>query len=239
MSPTQGERYKPHINFDLLANAQRQTQFDQLSCQDRSQLRNAWGQVRGAQIFNQALNGFEQFGLTEWTRNDLAASYVIPMFTSEVGNPYAPCTFEHWIETPHIGELHDHHARGALMPVYNFTTLGGTGATDINDNGDGANPHRVGAVHQPNRNWFRDRCNQAGLPLGTSAHGLRKAACRRLAEAGCSANLIAAVSGHKSLREVQRYTEAADQARMARSAIETMASTFSAPVTKTSSVKPR
>jgi integrase len=74
-------------------------------------------------------------------------------------------------------------------------------------------------------NWFRDRCNEAGLPLGTSAHGLRKAACRRLAEAGCSANLIAAVSGHKSLREVQRYTEAADQARMARSAMETITRT--------------
>jgi integrase len=80
-------------------------------------------------------------------------------------------------------------------------------------------------------NWFRDRCNEAGLPLGTSAHGLRKAACRRLAEAGCSANLIAAVSGHRSLREVQRYTEAADQARMARSAMET--------ITRTSSVKPK
>jgi integrase len=87
-------------------------------------------------------------------------------------------------------------------------------------------------------NWFRDKCNEAGLPRGTSAHGLRKAACRRLAEAGCSANLIAAVSGHKSLREVQRYTEAADQARMARSAMETVAGTFSAPVTRTSSVKP-
>ena len=114
LSPTQGERYKPHINPDLLANAQHQTPFDQLSCEDRSQLRNAWGQVRGAQIFNQALNGFEQFGLTEWTRNELAASYVIPMFAGEVGDPYAPCTFEHWIETPHIGELHEHHARDAL-----------------------------------------------------------------------------------------------------------------------------
>jgi integrase len=74
-------------------------------------------------------------------------------------------------------------------------------------------------------NWFRDRCNEAGLPRGTSAHGLRKAACRRLAEAGCSANLIAAVSGHKSLREVQRYTEAADQARMAPSAMKTITRT--------------
>ena len=41
-------------------------------------------------------------------------------------------------------------------------------------------------------------------------HGLRKAGCRRLAEAGCSANEIAAWSGHASLREVERYTKAAD-----------------------------
>jgi integrase len=71
-------------------------------------------------------------------------------------------------------------------------------------------------------NWFRDRCNEAGLPRGTSAHGLRKAVCRRLAEAGCSANQIASISGHRSLREVQRYTEAVDQARMARAAMETI-----------------
>jgi integrase len=87
-------------------------------------------------------------------------------------------------------------------------------------------------------NWFREMCNRAGLPRGTSAHGLRKAACRRLAEAGCSANLIAAVSGHTSLREVQRYTAAADQARMARAAMQTIASTFPAE-TGTSIVKPR
>ncbi len=86
-------------------------------------------------------------------------------------------------------------------------------------------------------NWFRTMCNDAGLPKGTSAHGLRKAACRRLAEAGCSANLIAAVSGHASLREVQRYTAAADQARMARTAMETMTAAF--PATRTSSGKPR
>jgi hypothetical protein len=40
-----------------------------------------------------------------------------------------------------------------------------------------------------------------------------------LAEAGCSANEIAAISGHTSLREVERYTKAADQARMARNAL--------------------
>jgi integrase len=66
---------------------------------------------------------------------------------------------------------------------------------------------------------FRQWCDRAALPQECSAHGLRKAACRRLAEAGCSANEIAAISGHASLSEVQRYTKAADQARMARNAM--------------------
>jgi integrase len=65
-------------------------------------------------------------------------------------------------------------------------------------------------------NWFRDQCNEACLPRHCAAHGLRKAACRRLAEAGCSANIIASISGHTTLTEVARYTKAADQERMAR-----------------------
>jgi integrase len=69
-------------------------------------------------------------------------------------------------------------------------------------------------------NWFRDQCNEAGLPKHCSAHGLRKAACRRLAEAGCTAHQIAAISGHASLREVERYTKAVDQARLAKDAIK-------------------
>ena len=53
-------------------------------------------------------------------------------------------------------------------------------------------------------NLFRDWCKEAGLPKGLSAHGLRKACCTRLAEAGCSAKQIAAISGHVSLSEVAR-----------------------------------
>jgi integrase len=49
---------------------------------------------------------------------------------------------------------------------------------------------------------------------------LRKAACTRLADAGCTAHEIAAISGHKTLSEVQRYTRGADQARLARAAME-------------------
>lgn len=70
-------------------------------------------------------------------------------------------------------------------------------------------------------NWFRDRCNEAGLPQ-CSAHGLRKAAARRLAEAGCSNQQIKAVTGHRTDREVSRYTAAADQARLADQAMEAM-----------------
>ena len=33
-------------------------------------------------------------------------------------------------------------------------------------------------------NWYRDRCSEAGLPTGISAHGLRKATARRLADLG-------------------------------------------------------
>jgi integrase len=74
-------------------------------------------------------------------------------------------------------------------------------------------------------NWFRKMCDEAGLH-GLSAHGLRKAGCRRLAEAGCSEKQIAAISGHASLNEIVRYTKAADQERLARDAMTKMA-TFS------------
>jgi integrase len=67
-------------------------------------------------------------------------------------------------------------------------------------------------------NWFREQCDAAGLPH-CSAHGLRKAGARRLAEAGCSAHEIAAITGHASLREIVRYTKAADQKRLAVSAM--------------------
>jgi integrase len=70
--------------------------------------------------------------------------------------------------------------------------------------------------------WFRTACEAAGLPKGCSVHGLRKAACRRLAEAGCSANVIAAISGHRTLKEVARYTSAADQGRLADTAIRAL-----------------
>ena len=63
-------------------------------------------------------------------------------------------------------------------------------------------------------NAMRDWCNEAGLPV-CSSHGLRKACARRLAEAGATAPQIAAVTGHKTLSEVQRYIDSANRELMA------------------------
>jgi integrase len=86
-------------------------------------------------------------------------------------------------------------------------------------------------------NWFGRCCREAGLAKGTAAHGFRKAACRRLAEAGCSVSEIMAISGHKSLSEVQRYCADADQARLARAAQAKARKAFGTKM-KTSSGKP-
>jgi integrase len=67
-------------------------------------------------------------------------------------------------------------------------------------------------------NWFREVVRGAGLTDELSLHGLRKAAARRLAEAGCTTHEIAAITGHKTLAEIERYTREAEKARLARAA---------------------
>lgn len=67
--------------------------------------------------------------------------------------------------------------------------------------------------------WMRDAITKAGLPLECQPHGLRKAAGRRLAEAGCTAREIMAVLGHKTLSEAERYTRDADQKKLAAAAV--------------------
>jgi len=69
-------------------------------------------------------------------------------------------------------------------------------------------------------NWFREQCNVAGLPH-CAAHGLRKAAATRLANAGCTHSMIKSITGHKTDKEVARYTEARDQSLLAEQAMST------------------
>lgn len=68
-------------------------------------------------------------------------------------------------------------------------------------------------------NKVRQWCSEAGL-TGCSAHGLRKAAARRFAEAGCSNQEIKAWTGHTTDFEVARYTAAADQLTLSNAAAQ-------------------
>lgn len=67
--------------------------------------------------------------------------------------------------------------------------------------------------------WFREQCDAAGLPQCT-AHGLRKATMRRMAELEMPNKTMKSVSGHSKDDEVARYTEAANQERLADGAIK-------------------
>ena len=81
-------------------------------------------------------------------------------------------------------------------------------------------PHDGDTVTNP----FKVQFGLSGMgvaPAGVDKpmHGLRKLACSRLAEAGASVFEVQAVSGHRSLSEVSRYTKAASQVALARSAM--------------------
>lgn len=73
-------------------------------------------------------------------------------------------------------------------------------------------------------NWVSKRAEEAGIK-GCSSHGLRKAAARRLAEAGCSNQQIKAITGHKTDKEISRYTAAADQIILSDQAIDAIGGT--------------
>src|SRR5262249_47881319 len=64
-------------------------------------------------------------------------------------------------------------------------------------------------------NWFRDVCAEAGLPIGISAHGLRKAAATRFANHGATAHELMAWFGWKRITEAERYTRAANRKALA------------------------
>lgn len=68
-------------------------------------------------------------------------------------------------------------------------------------------------------NMMADAIDDANLPERCVLHGLRKAAARRLAQAGCTPHEIKAITGHKTLAEVARYTEAVEQEGLAKQAI--------------------
>ena len=75
-------------------------------------------------------------------------------------------------------------------------------------------------------NWFREAAHKAGLPSNSSPHGMRKAACRRLAEAGCTPHQIQSITGHQNLKEIETYTKAVEQAALAKTAMASVTKAF-------------
>jgi integrase/recombinase XerD len=78
-------------------------------------------------------------------------------------------------------------------------------------------------------NKFADWCTAAGLkPVQCDdgkirnyrAHGLRKAALRALAHAGCSGSQMMHVSGHNSLAQLQEYLDEVEQVHQADAAMD-------------------
>jgi hypothetical protein len=65
-------------------------------------------------------------------------------------------------------------------------------------------------------NWFHDVCRKANCP--GSAHGIRKAAARRMAENGATERQLMALFGWNTGKMASLYTKTADRERLARGA---------------------
>lgn len=88
------------------------------------------------------------------------------------------------------------------------------GATTIIVNALGV-PYKVNSFATMFSHEVRKHIELTGLVF----HGLRKTAAAKLAEAGCTAHEIAAITGHKTLAMLQHYTREADQRSRARAAV--------------------
>jgi integrase len=101
------------------------------------------------------------------------------------------------------------------------TPMVGTDAYIVTDYGKPFTAKGLGAK-------MREWCDAAGVPpmvdaagksKNVASHGLRKLCLTRLAETGCNVFQIAAISGHKDLREVQLYVDAYNRKKAAAEAM--------------------
>lgn len=112
LSPQHGHLYRGQGMPRIRWRARRGVAFDALGSADRSLLAKQFGYVRGG-YFSPFLLGITRFILAHWSRDQLAASQVIPWFAREIGRSNAPVTFREWIETEPQVPLDRRHARYA------------------------------------------------------------------------------------------------------------------------------
>jgi integrase len=119
------------------------------------------------------------------------------------------------------GKFHIQHVKGgdeaivAVMPetlaAIEALPVAGIGHYLVTEFGNPFTPAGFG-------NWFRERCDEAGLPQ-CSAHGLRKAMSRRLAEWGATDAQGRAVTGQKKNQTFAYYAAKADREQLADAAL--------------------
>ena len=63
--------------------------------------------------------------------------------------------------------------------------------------------------------WFRKHCDAAGIPVGYSAHGVRKYAATDRANRGATTHELMAWFGWLTVREAERYTRTAARRKLA------------------------
>lgn len=74
--------------------------------------------------------------------------------------------------------------------------------------------------------WFQKRCEEARIPAGYSAHGLRKAGATIAANAGAPAHELMAMYGWSRISMAEVYTKETNKVRLARGAGERIANAF-------------
>ena len=80
-------------------------------------------------------------------------------------------------------------------------------------------------------NWFRRRCDEAGLPH-CSAHGLRKAGATIAADNGATEHQLMAIFGWDSPKQAALYTRKANRKRLAAEAMHKLVPQESVPLSR-------
>lgn len=101
---------------------------------------------------------------------------------------------------------------GELIEVLGATPVTGTRTWLVDGHGKPFTPDAYS-------HWFADMVKAAGLPAECTPHGIRKRSSADLAEAGVTSKEGTAVTGHRTLKEFERYTEKANRTRLAASAM--------------------
>ena len=98
---------------DLKEKLAQRVPFDELGKAEHYLLIDQFDRVRG-KYFNRYIIGIPHFNPVLWSKDELAAVYVLPYFVRDVSSlEHLKVTFKEWIEADPVRPLHQDHARYA------------------------------------------------------------------------------------------------------------------------------